>query len=110
MQIAKIIRHRHKRTHYINDDLKSIQEEVHYKLLFSDPGEMKLFMKWCKKHNGTYDFDKAHGYGMGKMPRVKFFKEQYCWCDLMTYYLLHVADYSFHSSIEPYKGEVYVKG
>jgi hypothetical protein len=41
---------------------------------------------------------------------VKFFSEKPCWCDIMTYYLLHVADYSFHSNIEPYKGEVYIKG
>jgi hypothetical protein len=37
------------------------------------------------------------------------FKDEICWCDIMTYYLLHIAGYSYHSSIHPYKGEVYIK-
>jgi hypothetical protein len=27
----------------------------------------------------------------------------------MEFYLLHVAGYSYHSSIHPYKGEVFVR-
>lgn len=110
MHTAKIIRHRHKRVHYINDDMKSVKERIYYKILFSDPAEMNAFQKWCKKNKGKYDFDKTYAYANGKQPKLKIFDEDVCWCDIMTYYLLHVADYNFHSSIEPYKGEIYVKG
>lgn len=110
MHTAKIIRHRHKWQHFTNDDLKSVKEEVHYKIIFSDPAEMDLFKWWCKKYKGNYDFSKEYGYENGKLPKVKLFKDKACWCDLMTYYLLHVANYNFHSTLEPYKGEVYVKG
>ncbi len=110
MHTAKIIRHRHKWEHFTNDDLKSVKEEIHYKIIFSDPAEMDLFKRWCRKYKGIYDFSKAYSYEKGKLPQVKFFSEKPCWCDIMTYYLLHVADYSFHSNIEPYKGEVYIKG
>lgn len=29
--------------------------------------------------------------------------------DIITYYLLHVAGYTYHSALNPYKGEVYIK-
>jgi len=43
MTTAKIIRHRHKYHHYVNDDLKSVKEETFFKIIFSDPLEME---KW----------------------------------------------------------------
>jgi hypothetical protein len=109
MHTAKIIRHRHKIHHYINDDLKSVKEETYFKIIFSAPDELIAFEKWCQENGGDYDYDKDNSCQRGKLPVLEQFKEEHCWCDIMGYYLLHVAGYSFHSTIHPYKGEVYVK-
>ena len=109
MHTAKIIRHRHKHHHYVNDDLKSVTEETHFKIVFSHPDELIEFEKWCIENGGVYLYDKEHSCQKGKFPKIKIFKEEICWCDIMTYYLLHIAKYKYHSSIHPYKGEVYVK-
>jgi hypothetical protein len=109
MIVAKIIRHRHKYHHYINDDLKSVREDTHFKIIFSDPVELETFEKWCADNNGKYDYDKENSWQRGAIPKLKQFREEFCWCDVMTYYLLHVAGYVFHSTIHPYKGEVYMK-
>lgn len=109
MFIAKIIRHGHKFHHYLNDDLKSVIEETHFKIVFSHPDEMIAFEKWCKQNKGKYLYDKERSNQMGKFPKLKIFKNEICWCDIMTYYLLHVANYNYHSSLHPYKGEVYFK-
>jgi hypothetical protein len=110
MTTAKIIRHRHKFHHYINDDLKAVSEDVHFKIVFSDPAEMDLFEAWCIKNKGKYDYDKDENKQMGKTPKLKIFKgQEICYCDIMQYFLLHVAGYVFHSAIMPYKGEVYIK-
>ena len=109
MTTAKIIRHRHKYHHYMNDDLKDVREETFFKIVFSDPQEFELFKKWCKENDGEYDYDKEQSCQRGSLPQLEQFKDEICWCDIMTYYLVHSAGYSFHSVIEPYKGEVYVK-
>jgi hypothetical protein len=109
MLTAKIIRHRHKYHHYMNDDLKSVKEETFFKIVFSEPSEMDLFKAWIAKHDGEYNYNKEESKQEGKFPKVPMFHDEICWCDIMTYYLLHVSGYSFHSVIEPYKGEVYVK-
>lgn len=111
MKTAKIIRHRHKFHHYMNDDLKSVTEETFFKIVFSEPVEMDLFKEWIKKNGGLYDYNKEESKQEGKMPPAvdDLFKDEICWCDIMTYYLLHVAGYSYHSSLHPYKGEVYIK-
>lgn len=109
MYTAKIIRHRHKHLHYINDDLKSVKEEAQFKIIFSHPDEMRDFEKWCKQHKGEYNYNKENSCQEGKFPQLKIFKNEICWCDIMTYYVLHIANYSYHSSIHPYKGEVYIK-
>ncbi len=109
MITAKIIRHRHKYHHYLNDDLKEVKEETHFKIIFSDPRELELFENWCVKNKGFYDYDKTNSCQRGKLPKIKIFKTEICWCDLMTYYLLHVAGYKFLSTIHPYKGEVYIR-
>jgi hypothetical protein len=109
MHTAKIIRHRHKYEHFINDDLKKVREETHFKIVFSDPEELKKFMEWCKDSKGNYDYDKDHCRQLGKMPELSIFFENICWCDIMEYYLLHIAGYQYHSSIHPYKGEVYIR-
>ncbi len=109
MYTAKIIRHRHKIHHYVNDDLKSVSEEAQFKIIFSHPQEMADFEKWCKHHKGEYIYDKENSRQTGKFPEIDVFKDEICWCDIMTYYLLHVSNYSYHSSIHPYKGEVYTK-
>lgn len=109
MYTAKIIRHRHKHHHYINDDLKSVEEETHFKILFSHPDEMDEFENWCKQHKGEYEYDKENSCQKGTFPQLEIFKEEICWCDIMTYYLLHEANYVYHSSIHPYKGEVFTK-
>lgn len=109
MYTAKIIRHRHKHHHYVNDDLKSVKEETHFKIVFSHPDELLNFEKWCKQNKGTYLYDKENSCQKGKFPEIKIFTEDICWCDIMTYYLLHIANYTYHSSIHPYKGEVYCR-
>jgi len=110
MTTAKIIRHRHRFHHYINDDLKAVSEDVHFKIVFSDPAEMDLFEAWCIKNKGKYDYDKDENKQKGKTPKLKIFKGQgICYCDIMQYFLLHVAGYVFHSAIMPYKGEIYIK-
>lgn len=109
MYTAKIIRHRHKHHHYVNDDLKSVTEETHFKIVFSHPDEMLDFEKWCKQNKGKYLYDKENSCQKGIFPEIKIFKKEICWCDIMTYYLLHIAGYKYHSSIHPYKGEVYTR-
>ncbi len=109
MHTAKIIRHRHKHHHYINDDLKEVKEITHFKILFSDPAELIRFEKWCVDNGGSYNYDKEHSCQKGKLPSLEIFKEEICWCDIMTYYLLHVEGYRFFSTIHPYKGEVYIR-
>ena len=109
MLTAKIIRHRHKYHHYLNDDLKSVKEETYFKIVFSEPAEFNLFVTWCAENGGEYDYDKDNSCQRGKLPKLAIFKDEICWCDLMAYYLLHVAGYVFHSTINPYKGEVYLK-
>lgn len=111
MTTAKIIRHRHKYHHYLNDDLKDVKEETHFKIVFSDPKEMERFKIWVKENGGDYDYDKENSCQRGKIPPGvdQRFKDEICWCDIMSYYLLHVAGYNFYSTIHPYKGEVYLK-
>lgn len=109
MHTAKILRHRHKYNHYVNEDLKSVKEETHFKIIFSEPAELIAFEKWCEQHQGDYDYDKEESCQRGTLPKLEIFKEEICWCDIMTYYILHVAGYQFHSTIHPYKGEVYTK-
>lgn len=116
MNTAKIIRHRHKIHHYINDDLKKVEEDVQFKILFSHPDEYDEFKNWVSKNGGEYKYNKDLSKQEGKFPKridVKFqtvAEEEICWCDVFTYYLLHVAEYQFHSVIDgPYKGEVYIK-
>ncbi len=111
MNTAKIIRHRHKIHHYINEDLKSVNEETFFKIVFSHPSEMDLFKDWIERNGGLYEYNKEESRQEGKMPKAvdKLVEDEICWCDIMTYYLLHVAGYSYHSSIHPYKGEVYIK-
>lgn len=109
MFIAKIIRHRHQWQHLINDHLKDVREVVYFKILFSHPIEMGLFEEWVKENGGSYNYDKENSCQFGEMPNLKEFKEDVCWCDIMTFYLMNVAGYNFHSTIHPYKGEVYTK-
>jgi len=93
----------------MNDDLKSVREDTHFKIIFSHPEEMEKFERWCVDNKGKYEYDKHNSCQVGTFPKVEIFKEEICWCDLMTYYLMHVAGYTYHSAISPYKGEVYVK-
>jgi hypothetical protein len=109
MYTAKIIRHRHKYHHYLNDDLKSVKEETFFKIVFSHPDEYKAFKTWCRENDGEYDYDKENSCQRGSLPKLEAFKDEICWCDIMTFYLVHVSGYSYHSSIHPYKGEVYIR-
>ncbi|RYX99701.1 hypothetical protein EON78_02925, partial [bacterium] len=79
--------------HYMNDDLKDVKEETHFKIVFSDPIEMEKWKEWCKKFEGEYDYDKNNSCQRGKLPKIEMFRDEICWCDIMTYYLLHVAEY-----------------
>ncbi len=109
MHVAKIIRHRHKYHHYMNDDLKEVREETHFKIVFSDPSELEKWKAWCILNGGEYDYDKENSCQRGFLPKIEAFKDEICWCDIMTFYLLHIAGYRFFGTIHPYKGEVYVK-
>ncbi len=109
MYTAKIIRHRHKFYHYMNGDLKSVKEETYFKIVFSEPSEMDAFRSWCELNGGNYDYDKVNSCQRGSLPKIEIFLNEICWCDLMSYYLLHVAGYKFYSVIQPYKGEIYVR-
>ena len=109
MTTAKIIRHRHKYHHYLNNDLKSVKEETHFKIIFSHPQELENFKAWCIKNKGVYDYDKENSCQKGSLPVIDNFREETCWCDIMTFYLMHIAGYRFYSTIHPYKGEVYIK-
>jgi len=109
MLTAKIIRHRHKYHHYVNDDLKSVREETFFKIIFSEPSELVAFENWCIDNGGLYDYDKTNSCQRGQLPKLAIFKEEICWCDIMGFYLLHVAGYNFFSTIHPYKGEVYIR-
>ncbi|MDQ6757917.1 MAG: hypothetical protein M3004_13390 [Bacteroidota bacterium] len=70
MNTAKIIRHRHKIHRYINDDLKSVEEETHFKIVFSAPSEMEKFKAWIKKNDGEYNYNKDACKQEGKMPQL----------------------------------------
>lgn len=85
--IAKILRHRHKRHHYINDDLKEVTEETHFKIIFSHPDGLKQFQDWIRSHGGEYDYDKEKSCQRGKLPKEiqGMFSGETCWCDVMTY-------------------------
>jgi hypothetical protein len=109
MTTAKIIRHRHKYHHYLNDDLKEVEEETYFKIVFSNPVELEKFEQWCRDNAGEYDYDKENSCQRGKLPKLELFQDEICWCDIMTYYLMHVENYEFYSTIHPYKGEVYIK-
>lgn len=111
MNTAKIVRIRHREERYKNDELTQIDIEDEFKIVFSHPDEMKVFKEWVVTQGGKYDFDKKSGHHMGEIPPMKDFfgDEDFCWCDIMTYALVHVMGYSFHSALFPYKGEVYVK-
>ncbi len=109
MTTAKIVRHRHKYHHYVNDDLKSVREETFFKIIFSDPAELETFKDWIKQNGGSYEYDKDECMQRGHQPTLSNFEDKVCWCDIMSYYLMHIAGYTFYSTIHPYKGEVYIK-
>ncbi len=106
------MRHRHKTHHYINDDLKEVIEDTQFKLIISLPSEMDKWKQWVKDRGGEYKYNKELSKQEGELPDVKdiFGDEEFCWCDTMTYWLLHVAGYRLDMLItNPYKGEVYRK-
>ena len=110
MTIAKIIRHRHYWEYSINGTVKSVDEKVEFKIVFSEPSEMRMFEEWVKQNKGEYKYDKEKNEVEGELPKMKIFepyKEGLCWCDIMQYYLLHIAGYEFHSALSPYTGEIY---
>jgi len=84
MYTAKIIRHKHKYHHFLNEDLKSVTECTHFKIVFSHPDEMLAFEKWYKQNKGKYLYDKENSCQKGKLPEIKIFKKEICWCDIMT--------------------------
>lgn len=113
MFTAKLIRHRWEYQQILNGRVNYIEHEDHFKVVFSHPEEYNLFNKWCYENGGSYDWDRAKNKQVGDLPTKakELFFEDVGWCDLITYYLLHVAGYSFHSVIADvaFKGEVYTK-
>lgn len=112
MKLAKIIRHRHKICKYLNDDLKSVEEDVHYKYVFSDPAEMQKMQDILGEYGGHYDYIKEENKQVGPFPDglKDILGEDICWCDCFTYIVLEKMGYQFHSIIaSPYKGEIYIK-
>ena len=75
MSTAKIIRHRHKYHHYMNDDLKDVSEETFFKIIFSDPKEFEFWKTWCVENDGLYDYDKEQSCQRGSLPQLEIFKD-----------------------------------
>ncbi len=110
LKTAKIIRHRHKWVHTLNDDLKGVEEAIYFKIVFSNPQDFDNFCQWVKDNEGEYNFDKDTNTSNGALPTIKEFGDKKnCWCDIMTWYLLEIEKYTFHSVLSPYKGEIYIK-
>lgn len=112
MIIAKIIRHRHIWEHSINGTIKDVAEKVEFKIVFSDPAFYDAFERWVEENNGSYKYNKETNEVEGELPELSIFepyKEGLCWCDIMQYYLLHVARFAFHSALSPYTGEIYTR-
>lgn len=110
MKTSKIIRHRHTYHHYMNDHLISVEDQDHWKLIFSDPNEMDRFQLWMKENKGEYVWDKEKNEHKGKTPDLKVFEgKDPCFCDIFTYYLTELAGYTFHSALLPYRIEIYTK-
>lgn len=107
MSTAKIIRHRHTFNHYINDSLVETERFDDYKIIFSDPAEMKRFQIWLKKYKGVYEWDdEAKEVAEGsKLPDLEGLG---CWCAVFAFYM-DIHGWQYHSSLNPYKGEVYTK-
>ncbi len=115
MYTAKIIRHRHSIHTFINDHLVDKEDDIHWKIIFSHPDEYERFKAWVKENDGEYKYNKDDNKNKGELPgKIELLfgieaTEDICWCDVMQYFLLHVADYKFHSTLNPYKGEFYVR-
>lgn len=104
-KMAKIYQKRHQ--HTVNGVV--VNDVIHYKIIFSEPSEMKAFEKQVKLDGGRYNFDKDQSIQKGKLPKMSGMKEgDYCWCDYTTNYLLN-AGYEFKESTNPYKCEIYLK-
>ena len=102
MFTSQTIRQHHKHHHYLLDDLKSVTEETHFKIALSHPDEMIAFEKYCKQSKGNYFYDKEISCQKGKLPKLELFKDEICLCHIMTYYLLHAANYKYQFSLHPY--------
>jgi hypothetical protein len=111
MRTAKIMRHRWKHYSEMNGDLKEVREETFFKIVFSNPHDMTAWENWIKERGGEYKYNKELSRQEGTLPDVKdlFGDEDICWCDVMTYYIMHVIHFDFTDLIQPYKGEVYTK-
>ena len=59
----------------MNDDLKEVKEETHFKIVFSDPIEMEKWKEWSKKFEGEYDYDKENSCQRGKLPKIEMFRD-----------------------------------
>ena len=67
-------------------------------------------MWWVKDNKGEYNWDKEENEQKGTLPVLKKFEGQdICWCDIFTYYLLHLEQWNFYATLSPYKGEIYIK-
>lgn len=111
MKIAKLIRHRHRFDYYLNDTLRGVEEDVHFKILFSDLEEKKKFDEWLKEFNGYYKWDKEENKVTedSKLPALEGYDpNELCWCEVAQFFLLNIADYELQFISSPYKMEVYV--
>jgi len=43
-----------------------------------------LIRRWYKQNKGKYLYDKENSCQKGKLPEIKIFKKEICWCDIMT--------------------------
>lgn len=112
MKVAKIIRHRHRIELYMNDTLTGVEEEIHFKILFSTIDEKKAFEKWVRDKGGEYEWDGNNNKvaEKSKIPEIEGYdSNSNCWCSVGQHYLLNVAGYIFHSTLTPFKGEIYIK-
>lgn len=111
MKTAKIIRHRHKIVHSINDDVKSVYTEDFYKILFSHEEEMQMFLEFVEDNGGKYKWDKETNKTTedSKVPDKGVFEGcNSCMCDVFSMFVSHFGwEMNFISS--PYKFEVWIK-
>ena len=83
MDTAKIIRHRHKYHHYLNDDLKSVKEEKEFSKISIDNRFILQAVKSIVKDIQEYDYYFIHQGKKNPSPFITYYSVEsiYRWYD-----------------------------